>query len=61
MADVVSVNTKSKTIIVKCPAGADVDLIVENPEQLNNIRKGDHGEVVYTESVAITITPGSGK
>ncbi|MFP3568229.1 hypothetical protein [Paraburkholderia sp. SIMBA_030] len=61
MADVVSVNTKSKTIIVKGPQGSDVDLIVENPEQLNNIRKGDHVEVVYTESVAISVTPGGAK
>ncbi|MPW18136.1 hypothetical protein GCT13_14680 [Paraburkholderia sp. CNPSo 3157] len=61
MADVVSVSPKLKTITVKGPQGSDVDLIVENPEQLKNIRKGDHVEVVYTESVAISVTPASTK
>lgn len=59
MADVVSVDPKAKAITVKGPAGSDVDLIVENPDQLKNVRKGDHVEVVYTEAVAISVTPGT--
>lgn len=59
MADVVSVDQRANAITVKGPSGADVDLIVENPDQLKNIRKGDHIEVMYTEAVAISVTPGS--
>lgn len=58
-ADVVSVDQRANAITVKGPSGADVDLVVENPDQLKNIRKGDQIEVVYTEAVAISVTPGS--
>jgi hypothetical protein len=38
-----------------------VDVIVEDPEQMKNIRKGDQVQVVYTEAVAISVTPGMSK
>ena len=38
-----------------------VDVIVEDPEQMKHIRKGDQVEVVYTEAVAISVTPGTNK
>ena len=41
-------NAKAKTA---------VDVIVEDPEQMKNVRKGDQVEVVYTEAVAISVTP----
>jgi hypothetical protein len=58
-ADVVSVDQKANSITVKGPSEADVDLLVENPDQLKNIRKGDQIEVTYTEAVAISVTHGT--
>lgn len=58
MADVVAVNPKAKTVTLKGPQGNTVDVVVEDPEQMKNVRKGDQVEVVYTEAVAITVTPG---
>ncbi|MFP3558822.1 hypothetical protein SB861_50470 [Paraburkholderia sp. SIMBA_049] len=60
MADVVAVNAKSKTVTLKGPHNT-VDVIVEDPEQMKNIRKGDQVQVVYTEAVAISVTPGMSK
>jgi hypothetical protein len=61
MADVVAVNAKAKTVALKGPQGNTVEVIVEDPEQMKNIRKGDQVEVVYTEAVAISVTPGANK
>jgi hypothetical protein len=61
MADVVTVNSKAKTVTLKGPKGNTVDVIVEDPEQMKNIRKGDQVEVVYTEAVAISVTPSTSK
>jgi len=36
-------------------------VIVEDPEQMKHIRKGEQVEVVYTEAVAISITPSTNK
>ncbi|EUC14829.1 hypothetical protein SAMN05446935_2528 [Burkholderia sp. YR290] len=60
MADVVAVNAKAKTVTLKGPHNT-VDVIVEDPEQMKNIRKGDQVQVVYTEAVAISVTPGMSK
>jgi Cu/Ag efflux protein CusF len=57
VADVVKVNSKSKTVTLKGPKGNMVDLKVEDPAQLANIRKGDQVEAVYTEAVAISVEP----
>ncbi|SEJ81223.1 hypothetical protein [Paraburkholderia diazotrophica] len=59
MADVVSVDTKAKTVTLKGPQGNLVDVHVEDPEQMKNVHKGDQVEIVYTEAVAITVTPGA--
>jgi hypothetical protein len=48
-------------VTLKGPQGNTVDVIVEDPEQMKNIRKGDQVEVVYTEAVAISVTPGTNK
>ena len=61
LADVVAVNAKAKTVTLKGPQGNAVDVIVEDPEQMKHIRKGDQVEVVYTEAVAISVTPGTNK
>ncbi len=37
------------------------DVIVEGPEQMKNVRKGDWIEVVHTEAVVISVTFGTNK
>jgi hypothetical protein len=59
IADVMAVNAKAKTVTLKGPQGNTVDVIVEDPEQMKNIRKGDQVKVVYTEAIAISVTPGT--
>ncbi|NML45763.1 copper-binding protein [Ramlibacter sp. G-1-2-2] len=57
LADVVSVDAKKKTVTLKGPAGNMVDLTVDDPEQLKNIKKGDQVQALYTESLAIKVEP----
>ena len=57
LADVVKVDTKAHLVTLKGPGGNSVDLHVEDPEQLKNIKKGDQVEAVYTEAVAVTVAP----
>lgn len=61
VAQVVAVNKDAKTVSVKGPKGHVVDLVVEDPDQLKNIKKGDRVQAVYTEAVAVSVTPGAGK
>ncbi|SAL59418.1 hypothetical protein AWB68_02986 [Caballeronia choica] len=61
MADVVAVNPKTETVTLKGPQGNTVEVIVQDPEQMKNIRKGDQVQVVYTEAVAISVTPSTSK
>jgi len=60
-ADVVAVNTSTKTVTLKGPKGRTVDLLVEDPERIKSIKKGDRVEAVYTEAVAVSVQPGAGK
>jgi Cu/Ag efflux protein CusF len=57
MTDVVDVNHKTHTVTLKGPKGGLVDLKVEDPAELANIKKGDQVEAVYTEALAISVTP----
>jgi hypothetical protein len=57
LADVVAVDNSKKTVTLKGPQGNDVDLNVQDPEQLKNIKVGDQVEAVYTESLAIKVEP----
>lgn len=57
MASVTAVNHQTGVVTLKGPQGNSVDLIVQDPEQLKLIKKGDHMEVVYTEAVAISVEP----
>jgi Cu/Ag efflux protein CusF len=61
LADVVGVNTKTKTVTLKGPKGNTVDLKVEDPAQLANIKTGDQVEAVYTEALAISVEPAAQK
>lgn len=57
LADVVHVDHKKKQVTLKGPGGNLVDLAVEDPEQLKNIKKGDQVHALYTESLAIKVEP----
>ena len=57
LADVVSVDAKRKVVTLKGPGGNVVELSVEDPEQLKNIKKGDQVAALYSESVAIKVEP----
>ncbi|WER47068.1 hypothetical protein CupriaWKF_05750 [Cupriavidus sp. WKF15] len=56
-ADVVAVNAKTGKVTLKGPKGRTVDLHVDDPEQLKGIRKGDQVQAVYTEALAVSVTP----
>ena len=55
LANVVAVDAKKKTVTLRGPAGNVVDLLVQDPEQLKNIKKGDQVEAVYTEALAVSV------
>lgn len=55
LADVVAVDAKKKLVTLKGPRGNTVDLDVQDPEQLKNIKKGDKVEAVYTEALAVSV------
>ena len=59
VGDVVAVDAKGKHVTIKGPQGT-MDVLVD-PEQLKNIREGDQVEIVHTEAVAISVTPGTSK
>ena len=58
-ADVVDVDPKNSTISLKGPRGNVVDLKVQNQDHFKVVKKGDQVEVVYTEAVALAVTPAS--
>lgn len=55
LADVIAVDEKNHVVSLRGPRGNEVDLDVEDPAQLKNIKKGDHVEVVYTEALAVVV------
>jgi len=57
MANVIAVNAKTKTVTLKGPKGNTLDLVLEDPKQVANIKKGDQVEAVYTEAIAISVEP----
>lgn len=57
LADVVAVDPKKSTITLKGPAGNLVDLKVRNPDHFKVVKKGDQVEAVYSEALAIAVTP----
>ncbi|MGF6504489.1 hypothetical protein [Paraburkholderia sp. 32] len=61
MANVIAVNHQSGAVTLKGPQGNTVDLVVQDPEQLKRIKKGDQIQAVYTEAVAISVEPVAGK
>jgi hypothetical protein len=57
LADVVAVDPKKSTITLKGPAGNMVDLKVRNPDHFKVVKKGDQVEAVYSEALAVSVTP----
>ncbi|WP_042881621.1 hypothetical protein [Cupriavidus necator] len=56
-ADVVAVNQKTGMVTLKGPKGRTVDVHVQDPGQLKAVRRGDQVQAVYTEALAISVTP----
>jgi hypothetical protein len=57
LADVVAVDPKKSIISLKGPKGNIVDLKVRNQDHFKVVKKGDQVEAVYTEALAISVTP----
>ena len=60
----VAVDPKKSTITLKGPRGNVMELNVRNPDHFKVVKKGDQVEVVYTEALAMSLTPaaaGGGK
>jgi hypothetical protein len=57
IADVVAVDTAKHVVTLKGPQGNELDLDVHDPDQLKNIKKGDHVQVTYVEALAISVQP----
>jgi Cu/Ag efflux protein CusF len=57
VANVIAVSPKHKTVTLKGPKGNTIDLLVEDPAQIANIKKGDQVEAVYTQALAISVEP----
>ena len=55
LADVVGVDHKTHLVTLRGPQGNTIDIKVDDPEQLKNIKKGDQVEAVYTEAVAVMV------
>jgi hypothetical protein len=57
MAVVTAVNHQSGAVTLKGTQGNSLDLMVQDPEQLKLVKKGDHIQVVYTEAIAVSVEP----
>jgi hypothetical protein len=57
LADVVAVDPKKSVISLKGPRGNVVDLNVQNPDHFKVVKVGDQVEAVYTEALAVAVTP----
>jgi hypothetical protein len=58
VGDVVALDPSGKHITVRGPQGKERVLV--DPEQLKDIHVGDQVEIVRSEAVAISVTPGTG-
>lgn len=57
LCDVVAVDPKKSTITLKGPRGNVMELNVRNKDHFKVVKKGDQVEVVYTEALAIALSP----
>lgn len=61
VANVVAVDRKKQIVELHGPEGHTVDLVVHDPDQLKNIKKGDQVQAVYVEAIAIAVEPAAKK
>ena len=54
-AEVVAVDPAKQMVTLRGPAGNEVDVEAQDPNQLTNIKKGDHVQVTYVEALAIAV------
>lgn len=57
LANVISVNKKDQVVRLQGPHGNVVDLKVQDPDDLKNVKKGDQVQAIYTEALAIAVQP----
>ena len=55
VAEVVAVDPARQVVTLRGPAGNEVDVDVQDPNQLKNIRKGDNVQITYVEALAIAV------
>ena len=55
MTEVIAVDPTKKMVTLRGPRGNEVDVNVQDPDQLKNIKKGDHVQVTYVEALAISV------
>jgi Cu/Ag efflux protein CusF len=54
-AEVIAVDPTKHIVTLRGPKGNEVDLEVRDPNQLKNIKTGDHVQVTYVEALAIAV------
>jgi Cu/Ag efflux protein CusF len=54
-AEVIAVDPAKQIVTLRGPKGNEVDLEVQDPNQLKNIKTGDHVKVTYVEALAIRV------
>src|SRR5215469_9881165 len=55
MTEVTAINPAKHLVTLRGPKGNEVDVEVQDPEQLKNIKVGDHVQVTYVEALAISV------
>jgi hypothetical protein len=55
VAEVIAVDAAKQMVTLRGPQGNEVDVEVQDPKQLTNIKKGDHVQVTYAEALAIAV------
>jgi len=53
---VTAIDTKTQLVTVRGPEGNEVDLKVQDPAKLKNVKIGDLVKATYTEALAISVT-----
>jgi hypothetical protein len=54
-ANVIAIDPAKGLVTLRGPEGKEVDLAVQDPAQLKNIKTGDHVKVTYIEALAISV------
>jgi hypothetical protein len=53
--EVIAVNPSKQMVTVRGPGGNEVDVEVQDPNQLKDIKNGDHVQVTYVEALALAV------